>query len=83
VSSNAGTGTLTKGTDNAGIIATGTASTASTLTYHTAYQTWSSCTVSASTSTALPYVSAISKTAVTFTYVTTGTPSLYYHCFGQ
>jgi hypothetical protein len=38
--------------------------------------------VSANNATALPYVSAISKTAVTFTYVTTGTPTLYYTCFG-
>ena len=83
VSSNAGSGSLTHGTDNAGIIATGTASTASTLTFGTGWGTWASCTVSASTSTALPYVSAISKSAVTFTYVTTGTPTLYYTCFGQ
>ena len=82
VSSNAGTGSLTHGTDNAGIIATGTASTATTLTFGVAWGTWASCTVSASTSTALPYVSAISKTAVTFTYVTTGTPALYYSCNG-
>jgi hypothetical protein len=83
VSSNAGTGSLTHGTDNAGIIATGTASTASTLTFHTGWATWAACAVNASTATALPYVSAISASAVTFTYVTTGTPTLYYHCYGQ
>jgi hypothetical protein len=83
VSSNAGTGSVTHGTDNAGIIATGATSTATTLTFNVGWATWASCTVSASTATALPYVSAISKSAVTFTYVTTGTPSLYYGCFGQ
>ena len=65
-----------------GIIATGAASTTTTLTYAFPFGTWSSCTVSANNATALPYVSAISKTAVTFTYVTTGTPTLYYTCFG-
>ena len=59
VSSNAGTGSLTDGNDNAGIIATGVASTATTLTFGTGWGTWSSCTVSASTATAQPYVSAI------------------------
>lgn len=82
VSSNAGTGSLTDGNDNAGIIATGVASTATTLTFGTGWGTWSSCVVSASTATAQPYVSAISNTAVTFTYVTTGTPHLYYVCLG-
>jgi hypothetical protein len=83
VSSNAGTGSVTHGNDNTGIIAVGTASTASTLTFNVGWKNWASCTVSASTSTALPYVSAISKSAVTFTYVTTGTPTLYYQCGGQ
>jgi hypothetical protein len=83
VSSNAGTGSLTHGTDNSGIIVTGAASTATTLTFGVAWGTWASCTVSASTSTALPYVSAQSKTAATFTYVTTGTPTLYYNCNGD
>jgi hypothetical protein len=82
VSSNAGTGSLTHGTDNAGIIATGTASTTSTLTFNQGWATWASCTVNANNATAQPYISAISNTAVTFTYVTTGTPTLYYTCFG-
>lgn len=82
VSSNAGTGSLTHGTDMAGIIATGVASTATTLTFNVGWANWSSCTVSGSLSTALPFVSAISKSAVTFTYVTTGTPVLYYVCLG-
>ena len=83
VSSNAGSGSLTHGTDNSGIVATGTASTATTVTVGVGWGTWAACTVSASTALALPYVSAISKSAVTFTYVTTGTPALYYSCSGQ
>ena len=83
VSSNAGTGSLTHGTDNTGIIATGATSTATTLTFNLGWSSWASCTVTASTATALPYVSAISKSSVTFTYVTTGTPTLYYNCNGN
>jgi hypothetical protein len=83
VSSNAGTGALTDGGDNGGIITVGSTSTATTLTFGVGWGTWASCSVAASTSTALPYVSSISGSAVTFTYVTTGTPKLYYWCTGH
>ena len=84
VASNAGSGSLTHGTNNSGVIATGTASTTSTLTFATGkWSTWVSCAVNASIATAQPYVSAISTTSATFTYVTTGTPTLYYRCDGQ
>ena len=78
-----GTGcSLTSGTNAVGIIAT-SSSTACTVTFaNSGWSTWASCTVSANTSAALPYVSAMSKTAATFTEVSS-TGSLYYTCGGN
>ncbi|MBT9168606.1 MAG: hypothetical protein DDT19_01953 [Syntrophomonadaceae bacterium] len=71
------------GTDMGGAITTPVGATACTITFTIPWNQIYACVVSASTSTALPWVSALSNTSATFTYVTTGTPILYYHCSGR
>lgn len=78
-----GTGcTLANGTNAGGAITTSSA-TACTVTFsHSGWATWAACTVSASLSTSLPYVSSQSKTAAIFTEVSS-TGTLYYACNGN
>jgi Pectate lyase superfamily protein len=79
----ASAGTLT-GTNAGGYVASLSAATSVTVTFaNSGWNTWASCTASPSVSlSAAPYVSAISKSAVTFTFPSlTGT--LYYNCSGN
>ncbi len=76
-------GTIT-GTNAAGFVSGLNAATSVTITFaNSGWTNWASCTASPSVSlAAAPYVSAISKTAVTFTFPSlTGT--LYYQCGGN
>ncbi|MBT9174601.1 MAG: hypothetical protein DDT22_00261 [candidate division WS2 bacterium] len=71
------------GTDMGGAITTPATATSCTITFNIPWNEVYACVVSASTSTAAPFVSALSATAATFGYVTTGTPILYYFCSGR
>ena len=75
-------GTMT-GTNAGGYISRLSAATSVTITFaNSGWATWASCVANASTATAQPYVSSMSKTAVTFSFASlTGT--LYYHCDGN
>lgn len=77
----ANAGTLT-GSNNGGYISGLSAATTVTITYaNSGWTTWSSCVAVTNTTAIQPYISAISATSVTFTFVSlTGT--LYYHCDG-
>jgi lysophospholipase L1-like esterase len=72
------------GSNAGGTIASLTAATTTTLTFNTAspWTVWSSCTANASAAATPVQVSAISLTAVTFTFVAL-TGSVYYHCDGN
>lgn len=78
----ASAGTIT-GSNQGGFVAGLSAATTVTLTFaNSGYATWASCTANTSVTATQPYVSAISITAVTFTFPSlTGT--LYYHCNGN
>jgi len=79
----ASTGTIT-GTDAGGYVSGLSAATSLTVTFaNSGWGVWASCTANASVSLATPiYISAQSKTAVTFAFPSlTGT--LYYHCVGN
>jgi lysophospholipase L1-like esterase len=72
------------GSNAGGTIASLTAATTTTLTFNTAspWTVWSSCTASASAAATPVQVSAISLTAVTFTFAAL-TGSVYYQCNGN
>jgi hypothetical protein len=78
----ASAGTVT-GTNAAGYVSGLSAATTVTITFsNSGWSTWASCVANTSVAATQPYVSAISKTAVTFTFASlTGT--LYYHCSGN
>jgi hypothetical protein len=78
----ASAGTVT-GTNAAGYVSGLSVATSVTLTFaNGGWSTWASCVANTSVAATQPYVSAISKTAVTFTFASlTGT--LYYHCSGN
>ena len=71
------------GTNTGGFISGLSAATAVTITFaNSGWTTWASCFANTSVAATQPYVSAISKTAVTFTMAAlTGT--LFYHCDGN
>jgi len=74
-------GTLV-GSENGGYVYGLAGATTLTLNFAVGWSTWASCVANTSSSATQPYVSAISKSAVTFTMAAlTGT--LYYHCTGQ
>jgi hypothetical protein len=79
----ASAGTMT-GTNAGGFISGLSAATSVTITFaNGGWTSWASCTASPSVSlSAAPYVSAISKTAVTFTFPSL-TGKLYYQCNGN
>lgn len=78
----ASAGTIT-GTNVGGSVASLSAATTLTLTFaNSGWTTWASCVANTSVSATQPYITAMSKTAVTFTFPSlTGT--LYYHCDGN
>jgi hypothetical protein len=78
----ASVGTIT-GTNNGGYVSGLSSATTTTLTFaNSGWSTWASCVASDSQATTPVQISAISKTAVTFTFASlTGT--LYYHCDGN
>lgn len=77
-----GTGSPTvSGTDVKGVITTGTAATACTLTFGATWTAIPVCIAITSSTTALPSISAISTTSVTFTLAAALTGGqIYYHC---
>jgi len=78
----ASAGSIT-GTNSTGYVGGLSSATSVTITFaNSGWSNWASCTASANTSAAQPYVSSISKAAVTFTFKPlTGT--IYYHCDGE
>ena len=84
VACNAGSPSAVTGTDSDGFFTVGTAAVNCTLTFNLAWNTSYGCLVNASTTTGIPtYASATPLTTAVFTFVTTGTPILYYHCSGK
>jgi len=78
----ASSGTVT-GTNAGGYVSGLSAATSVTITFaNSGWSSWASCVANTSVASTQPYVSAISKTAVTFTFASlTGT--LYYQCNGN
>ena len=71
------------GTNNGGFITGLSAATSLTITFaNSGWSAWASCTANSSVASTQPYVSAISTTAVTFTFPSL-TGNLYYHCDGN
>lgn len=78
----ASAGTLT-GTNAGGFVTGLSAATSLTITFaNSGWSTWASCVGNAGASGSPPYVSAISKTAVTFTFAAL-TGAFYYQCNGN
>jgi len=75
-------GTIT-GSNEVGYVSGLSAVTSLTLTFsNSGWNTWASCTANTSVSSILPYISSISKTAITFS-MSALTGTLYYRCGGN
>jgi hypothetical protein len=71
------------GSNNGGQVFGLSAASSLTLTFNNSgWASFASCTVTSSVSGNVPYVSAISKTAVTFSFPSSFTGTIYYNCIG-